>query len=129
MSTVNVLATSFVERRKTPRPTTATVAPARIHRERDFGVGYGSSSGYASNRRYAYYYAHLQDYAPGIVEGRQLRRGEVIGHVGSTGNADPAAPHLHFAVFVLGPEKQWWKGTAINPYPLLGGRPAALAGQ
>ena len=79
--------------------------------------------------RYAYYYAHLQDYAPGIAEGRQLKRGELIGHVGSTGNANPAAPHLHFAVFVLGPEKQWWKGTPINPYPLLGGRPAAIAGQ
>ena len=79
--------------------------------------------------RHAYYYAHLQDYAPGIAEGRQLRRGELIGHVGSTGNADPAAPHLHFAVFVLGPEKQWWKGTPINPYPLLGGRAAAVAGQ
>ena len=79
--------------------------------------------------RYAYYYAHLQDYAPGIAEGRQLRRGELIGHVGSTGNANPAAPHLHFAVFALGPEKQWWKGTAINPYPLLGGRAAAVAGQ
>ena len=75
--------------------------------------------------RYAYYYAHLQGYAPGIVEGRQLKRGDVIGRVGSTGNANPAAPHLHFAVFVLGPEQQWWKGTAINPYPLLGGRPAA----
>ena len=73
--------------------------------------------------RYAYYYAHLQGYAPGIVEGRPLKRGDVIGQVGSSGNADPAAPHLHFAVFVLGPEKQWWKGTAINPYPLLGGRP------
>ncbi len=79
--------------------------------------------------RYAYYYAHLQDYAPGIAEGRPLRRGELIGHVGSTGNANPAAPHLHFAVFALGPEKQWWKGTPINPYPLLGGRSAAVAGQ
>jgi murein DD-endopeptidase MepM/ murein hydrolase activator NlpD len=79
--------------------------------------------------RYAYYYAHLQDYAPGIAEGRQLRRGDLIGHVGSTGNADPAAPHLHFAVFALGPEKQWWKGTPLNPYPLLGGRPAAVAAQ
>jgi len=77
--------------------------------------------------RYAYYYAHLQRYAPGLAEGKALRRGEVIGYVGSTGNADPAAPHLHFAVFVLGPERQWWKGTPINPYPLLGGRPAAPA--
>lgn len=71
----------------------------------------------------AYYYAHLQGYAAGIVEKKPLRRGELIGYVGATGNADPAAPHLHFAVFVLGPEKQWWKGEAINPYPLLGGIP------
>lgn len=71
---------------------------------------------------FAYYYAHLDRYAPGVVEGKPLRRGEVIGYVGSTGNADVAAPHLHFAVFVLGPEKQWWKGTPVNPYPLLGGQ-------
>ncbi|MEO6263444.1 MAG: M23 family metallopeptidase [Luteimonas sp.] len=68
---------------------------------------------------YAYYYAHLDRYAPGLVEGKRLRRGEVIGYVGSTGNADPSAPHLHFAIFVLGPEKHWWQGTAIDPYPLL----------
>ena len=76
---------------------------------------------------YAYYYAHLQRYAPGLAEGKALRRGDLIGYVGSTGNADPGAPHLHFAVFVLGPERQWWKGTPINPYPLLGGRPATPA--
>lgn len=71
--------------------------------------------------RYAYYYAHLQAYAPGLAEGQALKQGQVIGTVGSTGNASPEAPHLHFAVFELGPEKQWWKGTAINPYPLLVG--------
>lgn len=71
--------------------------------------------------RFAYYYAHLQRYAPGLAEGQKLKAGQVIGYVGSTGNADPNAPHLHFAVFELGPERQWWKGTAINPYPLLGG--------
>jgi murein DD-endopeptidase MepM/ murein hydrolase activator NlpD len=71
---------------------------------------------------YAYYYAHLDRYADGLVEGKTVHRGEVIGYVGSTGNASPDAPHLHFAIFVLGPEKRWWQGTAINPYPLLGGR-------
>ncbi len=71
--------------------------------------------------RWCYYYAHLQSYAPGLAEGRQLKRGEVIGYVGSSGNADPAAPHLHFAVFALTPEKQWWTGTALNPYPMLVG--------
>ncbi|QIL19378.1 M23 family metallopeptidase [Thermomonas sp. HDW16] len=71
----------------------------------------------------AYYYAHLQGYAAGIAEKKALKRGELIGYVGSTGNASAEAPHLHFAIFVLGPEKQWWKGEAINPYPLLGGVP------
>jgi murein DD-endopeptidase MepM/ murein hydrolase activator NlpD len=70
----------------------------------------------------AYYYAHLDHYADGLAEGRVLKRGEILGYVGSTGNASPEAPHLHFAVFVLGPEKHWWQGTAVNPYPLLGGR-------
>ena len=68
---------------------------------------------------YAYYYAHLDRYAPGLVEGMQLRRGDLVGYVGSTGNANPDAPHLHFAIFQLGPEKRWWQGTPINPYPLL----------
>jgi peptidoglycan LD-endopeptidase LytH len=73
------------------------------------------------SRTWAYYYAHLDRYAPGLAEGRQLKRGDVIGYVGSTGNASEDAPHLHFAVFALGPEKRWWQGTAIDPYPLLGG--------
>jgi murein DD-endopeptidase MepM/ murein hydrolase activator NlpD len=70
----------------------------------------------------AYYYAHLDSYAAGLAEGQQVRRGDLIGYVGSSGNANPAAPHLHFAVFVLGADKRWWQGTAINPYPLLTGR-------
>ena len=71
---------------------------------------------------FAYYYAHLDRYAVGLAEGHAVRRGDVIGFVGFSGNADPLAPHLHFAIFRLGPEKSWWKGTAINPYPCLGGR-------
>ena len=69
----------------------------------------------------AYYYAHLDGYAPGLAAGKRVKRGEVIGYLGSTGNASPDAPHLHFAIFVLGPEKRWWQGTAINPFALLGG--------
>jgi murein DD-endopeptidase MepM/ murein hydrolase activator NlpD len=48
-----------------------------------------------------------------------LRKGDVLGYVGSTGDASPDAPHLHFAVFELGPEKHWWQGTAVDPLPLL----------
>ena len=69
-----------------------------------------------------YYYAHLDHYAPGLVEGKVLRRGDIIGYVGTTGNAPANAPHLHFAISVLPPTKEWWKGDAINPYPILTGR-------
>lgn len=71
------------------------------------------------SEKFAYYYAHLDRYADGLKEGAQLHKGDLIGYVGSSGNADPNAPHLHFAVFELTPEKQWWKGTPIDPYPLL----------
>ena len=69
--------------------------------------------------RWCYYYAHLQRYADGLAEKQVIKRGDVLGYVGSTGNASAEAPHLHFEVHVLGPEKQWWKGESINPYPLL----------
>jgi peptidoglycan LD-endopeptidase LytH len=72
-------------------------------------------------RERAYYYAHLDAYAPGLVEGQRVRRGDVLGTVGVSGNAPKDAPHLHFAIFVLGPEKRWWEGTPVNPYPLLRG--------
>jgi murein DD-endopeptidase MepM/ murein hydrolase activator NlpD len=82
------------------------------------------------SERIAYYYAHLEGYAPGIAEGKLVKRGDVIGYVGSTGNASPDGPHLHFAIFALGPEKRWWQGTPVNPYPLLAAKapaPAAVA--
>lgn len=68
---------------------------------------------------YCYYYAHLDRYAPGLIEGAPVERGDLIGYVGSSGNARPDAPHLHFAIFLLGPEKRWWEGKAMNPYPIL----------
>ncbi len=69
--------------------------------------------------RYCYYYAHLDGYAPGLYEGQALRKGELVGYVGSTGNAREDAPHLHFAVNRLDLDKRWWGGTPIDPYPLL----------
>ena len=66
--------------------------------------------------RYCYYYAHLDQYADRLHDGQDVVRGEVIGYVGTTGNAPPNTPHLHFAVFKLGPEKRWWQGTPIDPY-------------
>ena len=69
--------------------------------------------------QYCYYYAHLDRYADGIVEGKFVHRGDLIAYVGSTGDADPSAPHLHFEIHRLEPEKRWYKGTALNPYPYL----------
>ena len=69
--------------------------------------------------RYCYYYAHLDRYPDYLHEGMAVARGDVIGYVGTTGDAEPDAPQLHFAIFKLGPEKSWWKGEAIDPYPIL----------
>jgi peptidoglycan LD-endopeptidase LytH len=70
-------------------------------------------------QNYSYYYAHLDRYAEGLKDGMLVKKGDLIGYVGTTGNADPNTPHLHFAIFQLGPEKRWWEGKPINPYPLL----------
>lgn len=65
---------------------------------------------------FSYYYAHLDRYADDVKEGMQVARGDILGYVGTTGNAAANAPHLHFAIFRLGLEKRWWAGTPINPY-------------
>ena len=74
-----------------------------------------------TSEKFAYYYAHLDRYAADLKEEMTLKRGDLVGYVGTSGNADPKTPHLHFAIFELGPQKQWWKGSPINPYPLFGG--------
>jgi murein DD-endopeptidase MepM/ murein hydrolase activator NlpD len=74
----------------------------------------------------SYYYAHLDGYAPGIHEGLALHRGDVLGYVGTTGNAPETTPHLHFAIEMLPPTKEWWKGEAIDPYPILTAPASAL---
>ena len=72
------------------------------------------------DRQFIHYYAHLDRYADGLHEGQRVQQGEVIGAVGYTGNANPAAPHLHFAIQVTVPEAKWYEPSLpINPYPLL----------
>jgi murein DD-endopeptidase MepM/ murein hydrolase activator NlpD len=75
--------------------------------------------------RWTYYYAHLSAYAPGLAEGQHVKRGQVIGRVGHTGDANAAGPHLHFAINQMAPGERWWNGTPINPYPLLAGKKAS----
>ena len=76
------------------------------------------------DQKWIYYYAHLSAYAPGLAEGQQVKRGQVIARVGHTGDASAAGPHLHFAINSMALGEHWWDGTAINPYPLLAGKKA-----
>jgi peptidoglycan LD-endopeptidase LytH len=71
------------------------------------------------SEKYCYYYAHLDRYAPGVAEGSIVHRGATIAFVGSTGNANPANPHLHFEIHRLEPDRHWYQGTSINPYSYL----------
>ena len=74
---------------------------------------------YDPSMTYVYYYAHLERYASGLKEGQPVKRGDVIGFVGTTGNAPRDTPHLHFAIVKMTDEKRWWQGTAIDPYSVL----------
>src|SRR5688500_7401259 len=81
-----------------------------------FSQGGGGVTVYvrSPDRQWMFYYAHLQAYAPGLREGQRVRHGDPIGRVGSTGNANPAGPHLHFAVHRMAPDERWWAGRAVN---------------
>jgi murein DD-endopeptidase MepM/ murein hydrolase activator NlpD len=69
-----------------------------------------------------YYYAHLDHYAPTLVEGQVVKAGQQIAAVGSTGDAAPSAPHLHFEIHRMTPGEGWWQGEEVNPYPVLAGK-------
>jgi murein DD-endopeptidase MepM/ murein hydrolase activator NlpD len=92
-----------------------------------FSQGGGGNTVYvrSPDGRWTYYYAHLQGYAPGLAEGQQVKRGQLIGRVGHTGNASAEGPHLHLAINRMEPGEKWWQGTPINPYPLLAAKPAS----
>ena len=105
---------------------TPVVAAADGVVEKLFNSAQGGLTVYvrSPDRRWTYYYAHLQSYAPGLREGQQIKRGQPVGRVGHTGNANPAGPHLHFAINQMQPGEKWYQGSAINPYPLLAGKKA-----
>jgi murein DD-endopeptidase MepM/ murein hydrolase activator NlpD len=101
---------------------TSVVASAPGTLERMFRSDAGGNTVYirSEDRETIYYYAHLGEYAPGLNEGQQVRRGQRLGTVGTIGHAEPGAPHLHFEVMRTTPNAEWWEpATSVNPYPLL----------
>ncbi|WP_428681634.1 M23 family metallopeptidase [Sphingopyxis sp.] len=73
----------------------------------------------SADGRLILYYAHMKGYRRGLAEGQKVMRGQVIGTVGASGNADPAVPHLHFQILETAPGSGWQDGEPVNPYPLL----------
>lgn len=66
-------------------------------------------------RRYVFYYAHLAYYSRAITAGLKVPQGFVIGYVGTSGNAPPDTPHLHFqAMRVVPGQRDWWNGTPVD---------------
>ncbi|HEX9003410.1 MAG TPA: M23 family metallopeptidase [Blastocatellia bacterium] len=74
---------------------------------------------FSPDQKFIFYYAHLERYADGIKNGKQLKQGEVIAFVGDTGNAVPGNYHLHFAIWRVPDPKKYWDGENLNPFPLL----------
>jgi peptidoglycan LD-endopeptidase LytH len=110
-----------------PEGTPVVAAAEGVVEKLYFSRGGGGITVYvrSPDQQWIYYYAHLQEYAPGLREGQRVERGARLGSVGSTGNANPAGPHLHFAVHQMGRGEPWYEGTPVNPYPLLAGQGTA----
>lgn len=99
--------------RNTPVKAVEDGTIARLFQSRNGGL---TIYQFDPTRQFCYYYAHLERYAAGLEEGDAVRKGQVIGYVGTSGNAPPDTPHLHFAIFRLTADKRWWEGTPIDPY-------------
>ena len=127
---VATIPSSFADRRGTrqhnaidilaPRGTPVLSADAGTVAKIDTSDGGGLSLYVAGpTERFIYYYAHLDAYRRGIAEGMRVAKGDTIGYVGTTGNAPANTPHLHFAIARADRDRRWWKGTPLDPLPLL----------
>ena len=103
-----------------PRGTAVLSADdGRVYRLRSNRAGGLTVYAVDTEERFVYYYAHLDRYREGLAEGAALAKGDVLGYVGSTGNARPTEPHLHFQVMRMGPGGEWWSGQPLDPRPYL----------
>lgn len=102
--------------RGTPVQAATAGTVARLHTGALGGVSLYQLSRDSSR---VFYYAHLDAYAGGLAEGDRVGRGDLLGFVGSTGNAPAGTPHLHFAIWTVEDPENVWDGRPVNPYPLL----------
>jgi len=102
--------------RNTPVVAVESGRIARLFLSRDGGI---TVYQFDPTGQYVYYYAHLERYADGLREGDEVKKGQLLGYVGTSGNAPPRTPHLHFAIFKLTEEKKWWEGAALDPFDVL----------
>jgi murein DD-endopeptidase MepM/ murein hydrolase activator NlpD len=109
-------ALDIMAQRNTPVLAATSGAVLKMHNSTAGGLSIYQSD---PSSRFVLMYGHLNSYRPGLKEGAQVKRGEIIGFVGSTGNASPLAPHLHFQITRNDNLKEWWKGTPVNPFPVL----------
>lgn len=103
------MATDIMAMRGTP---VLAAANGRIIKLANGGAGGITIYVADASGRYLHYYAHLMGYAPDVKEGLEVREGDVIGFVGSTGNASPDAPHLHYQV--MRSNANYWNGTPLD---------------
>ena len=102
-----------------PRGTAVLAADSgRVLRVRTNALGGNTIYTIDPQGRIVYYYAHLDAYQKGLVDGLVIARGDTLGFVGTTGNAPRDTPHLHFQVMRMPPDGKYWDGEPINPYPL-----------
>jgi murein DD-endopeptidase MepM/ murein hydrolase activator NlpD len=103
-----------------PRGTPVLSASAgrvlKLHDSKDGGLMVYAAD---ASDRFVLMYGHLDHYANGLTDGAPLRQGQLIGYVGTTGDAPANTPHLHFAIAHPKDVKLWWTGDAIDPRPLL----------
>jgi murein DD-endopeptidase MepM/ murein hydrolase activator NlpD len=105
-----------------PRRTPVRAAADGVVRlTRHAGAGLTVEQDEASGR-FCLVYAHLDGYAPGLHDRGSVARGQTIAYVGTSGNAPPHVPHLHFAVHSRA-GGGCWKGNAIDPLPLFAREP------
>lgn len=105
--------------RGTPVLSAAPGRVMRLYSSKDGGLMIYAAD---ATERFILMYAHLDSYARGLADGATLERGQAIGYVGTTGNAPPNLPHLHFAIARTPNVARWWTGVPVNPYPLLHGQ-------